>query len=95
MISSSSDLAARFTSFEWEAFRLEVLDGYDIPSSAGNLRAFLAGEPRPADYNAGWVETVRAATQAGKRVYRVHIVARPLTDYLRIPPVPEYCPGSR
>ncbi|MFE3430040.1 DUF6879 family protein [Streptomyces sp. NPDC059171] len=83
MISSSSNLAERFKTFEREAFRLEILDEYNVPSSAENLRAFLAGEPQPADYNAGWVETVRAATQAGKRMYRVHIVSRPLTDYLR------------
>lgn len=83
MISSSSNLAACFKTFEREAFRLEILDDYNIPSSAENLRAFLAGEPQPADYNAGWVETVRTATQAGKRMYRVHIVNRPLTDYLR------------
>lgn len=83
MISSSSSLAERFNTFEREAFRLEILDEYNIPSSADNLRAFLAGEPQPAEYNAGWVETVRAATQRGKRMYRVHIVSRPLTDYLR------------
>ncbi|MFD7750679.1 DUF6879 family protein [Streptomyces sp. NPDC059757] len=83
MISSSSNLAERFKTFEREAFRLEILDDYNIPSSAANLRAFLAGEPQPMDYNAGWVETVSAAKQAGKRMYRVHIVSRPLTDYLR------------
>ncbi|MGW3113531.1 DUF6879 family protein [Streptomyces sp. NPDC001091] len=83
MISSSSTLAERFKTFEREAFRLEILDHYNIPSSAENLRAFLAGESQPSDYNAGWVETVSAATRAGKRMYRVHIVSRPLTDYLR------------
>ncbi|MFJ1913003.1 DUF6879 family protein [Streptomyces sp. NPDC088147] len=83
MISSSSNLAERFKTFHREAFRLEILDEYNVPSSADNLRAFLAGEPQPEDYNAGWVETVRAATHAGKRMHRVHIVSRPLTDYLR------------
>ncbi|MFF5705883.1 DUF6879 family protein [Streptomyces sp. NPDC012794] len=83
MISSSSNLAGRFKTFEREAFRLEILDDYNVPSSAENLRAFLAGEPQPEDYDAGCVGTVRSATQAGKRMYRVHIVSRPLTDYLR------------
>lgn len=83
MISSSSSLTEQLKTFEREAFRLEILDEYNIPASAENLRAFLAGEPQPVDYNRGWVETVRAATQAGKRMYRVHIVSRPLTDYLR------------
>ncbi|WP_329175177.1 DUF6879 family protein [Streptomyces sp. NBC_01477] len=83
MISSSSDLAERFTTFEREAFRLEILADYNVPSSADNLRAFLAGESKPEGYNAGWVETVRAAIDNGKRMYRVHIVSRPLTEYLR------------
>ncbi|WP_405675966.1 hypothetical protein OG292_13000 [Streptomyces sp. NBC_01511] len=83
MISSSSSLTERFKEFEREAFRLEVLAEYNIPSSAKNLEAFLAGKPQPANYNAGWVETVRTASRAGKRMYRVHIVSRPLTDYLR------------
>lgn len=83
MISSSSDLSARFRTFEREAFRLEILDEYNIPSSAENLAAFLAGKPKPEGYNAGWIETVRSATESRKRIYRVHIVSRPLTDYLR------------
>lgn len=83
MISSSSDLASRLKAFEREAFRLEILDDYNIPSSAENVRAFLAGEPKPEGHNAQWVETVRAATERGKRMYRVHILSRPLTDYLR------------
>ncbi|MGI5259986.1 DUF6879 family protein [Streptomyces angustmyceticus] len=83
MSNSSDDLAQQFKTFEREAFRLEILDNYNIPASADNVRAFLAGAPKPDGYNAGWLDTVRAATGNGKRVYRVHIVSRPLTDYLR------------
>ncbi|MFI0903879.1 DUF6879 family protein [Streptomyces sioyaensis] len=55
-------------------------------SKSGNLnayRAFLAGEHQPADYNEAWVSELRSHTSKGKRVYRVHILSRPLTPYLR------------
>jgi hypothetical protein len=35
------------------------------------------------DYNNGWVEELRSHASKGKRVYRVHILSRPLTPYLR------------
>jgi hypothetical protein len=73
-----------FQEFEREAFRLETLDDYNIPRAADDFRAFLAGEEQPESYrNSSWVTTVRNATEGGKRMYRVHILSRPLTDYLR------------
>lgn len=72
-----------FDGFQREAFRLETLDDYSGSSSAENLRAFFAGESKPADYNAGWLDQLRRNADAGRRTYRVHIVARPLSDYLR------------
>ncbi|AOP49999.1 DUF6879 family protein [Streptomyces lydicus] len=83
MISASNDLAARFSTFQEEAFRLETLDDYSNSGNPAAFRAFLAGEPKPADYNAGWLETVRTATESGKRMVRVHVLSRPLTPYLR------------
>ncbi|MEU9789823.1 DUF6879 family protein [Streptomyces sparsogenes] len=73
-----------FEEFEREAFRLETLDNYNIPRAADDFRAFLAGEEQPESFrNSPWVTTVRNATESGKRMYRVHILSRPLTDYLR------------
>ncbi|MFC1402424.1 MULTISPECIES: DUF6879 family protein [Streptacidiphilus] len=73
-----------FEEFEREAFRLETLDNYNIPRGSDDLRAFLAGEEQPESYRqSSWVTTVREATTSGKRMYRVHVLARPLTDYLR------------
>ncbi|MFJ4844176.1 MULTISPECIES: DUF6879 family protein [unclassified Streptomyces] len=83
MISASDNLAARFSSFESAAFRLETLDDYGKSDDSAAYRAFLAGEPKPEDYNAAWLETVRRATESGKHMKRVHIVSRPLTPYLR------------
>ncbi|WP_405949013.1 hypothetical protein OG588_23360 [Streptomyces prunicolor] len=35
------------------------------------------------DYNAGWIEELRSHTAKRKRIHRVHILRRPLSDYLR------------
>lgn len=83
MTTSSRTLGELFDTFEREAFRLETLDDYSNSGSVDAYHTFLAGEPQPDDYNAGWVEEVRSHTRVGKRIYRVHILSRPLTDYLR------------
>lgn len=81
--SSSKSIGELFDTFEREAFRLETLDDYGKSGSVDAYRAFLSGEPQPDDYNADWVAELRSHTSAGKRVYRVHILSRPLTPYLR------------
>ncbi|MEU4891653.1 DUF6879 family protein [Streptomyces sp. NPDC044780] len=83
MTSSSKTLGELFDSFEREAFRLETLDDYSGSGNTDMYRRFIAGEPTPEDYNAEWVAELRSHTSKGKRVYRVHILARPLTPYLR------------
>lgn len=76
-------LGELFDAFEQEAFRLETLDDYSRSGNVDAYRAFLAGEPQPEDYNEGWVAELRSHTSRGKRVYRVHVLSRPLTPYLR------------
>ncbi|MFD9567786.1 DUF6879 family protein [Streptomyces sp. NPDC059994] len=84
MTTSSKTLGDWFKDFGHEAFRLETLDDYSKSGGVDAYRAFLAGEPQPEDYKtAGWITTVGDAVQSGKRIYRVHILSRPLTDYLR------------
>ncbi len=83
MTTSSKTLGDLFDSFEREAFRLETLDDYSQSGNVEAFQAFQAGEPQPEGYNAGWIEELRSHTEKGKRVYRVHILSRPLTDYLR------------
>lgn len=81
---SSNSARDWFNDFEREAFRLETLDDYSKSGGVDAYRAFLAGEPQPEDYaTADWMTTVGNAVQSGRRIYRVHILARPLTDYLR------------
>ncbi|MCS0604752.1 hypothetical protein NX794_26555 [Streptomyces sp. LP11] len=83
MTSSSKTLSDLFDSFQREAFRLETLDDYSKSGNVDAYQAYLAGESQPENYNAGWVDELRSHTESGKRVYRVHILSRPLTDYLR------------
>ncbi|KRV48743.1 hypothetical protein AQ490_22985 [Wenjunlia vitaminophila] len=83
MTTSSKTLGDLFDSFKREAFRLETLDDYSRSGNVDAYHAFLAGEPQPDDYNAGWVEELRSHTGQGKRIHRVHILSRPLTEYLR------------
>lgn len=41
---TTCNLTERFKTFEREAFWLEILDDYNVPSSAENLSSFLVGE---------------------------------------------------
>ncbi|MEU2669944.1 DUF6879 family protein [Streptomyces sp. NPDC007164] len=72
-----------FDDFQREAFRLETLDDYSRSGSVDAYRLFLEGHPKPADYNADWLDEVRGHVGAGRKVYRVHVLTRPLTPYLR------------
>src|SRR6266487_4396467 len=80
----SVDWPGLFGRFEHTCFRLETRQRYDEPGEADALRSFLAGQ-EPASYpgKEAWLAIVRAAVTAGKVMQRVHIVAEPLTDYLR------------
>ncbi|MEU1421421.1 DUF6879 family protein [Kitasatospora sp. NPDC005751] len=80
---SDEEFERLFSDYQREAFRLETFDDYTKSSNAESIRAFLAGEPQPADYNQEWVEEVRSGVNNGKRMYRVHVLSRPLTPYLR------------
>ncbi|MCX4749062.1 hypothetical protein OG455_26740 [Kitasatospora sp. NBC_01287] len=80
---SPEAFGALFDGFQREAFRLEGLDDYTGSSSVDNLRAYLAGEQKPDDYNSAWLAQVKRNTDAGRRMYRVHVLSRPLSPYLR------------
>lgn len=84
MTTSSRTLGELLEEFEQEAFRLETLDDYSKSGGVDAYHAFLAGEPQPESYRtAAWTKTVAKAVRSGKRIYRVHILARPLTEYLQ------------
>ncbi|MEU8538443.1 DUF6879 family protein [Streptomyces sp. NPDC048717] len=70
-----------FEIFERTAFRLETLDVYDVEDEREEMSRFFAGE----DMGPEWEDNpwVRSMTDQGKQVSRVHVLASPLTEYLR------------
>jgi hypothetical protein len=79
------DLGRLFASFRQSAFRLETLPAYDVEEEAESLRAWRAGEPRPAWHeDREWCRLVAHARAAGKFMQRVRVVRRPLSDYIRL-----------
>ncbi|TLQ45931.1 DUF6879 family protein [Streptomyces marianii] len=70
--------ADRFKTFQTEAWRLETLPQYLVPQEAEEFAAFKEGARFPGPYEDAWTAMVRT-----RNVGRVHIVTRPLTDYLR------------
>jgi hypothetical protein len=72
-----------FDSFKQEAFRLETHPVYDMTSEHEEYEEFLAtGELHIPDDD-GWLTRVRHYGASGRWVGRVHVLSRPLTDYLR------------
>ncbi|MFI1679289.1 DUF6879 family protein [Streptomyces sp. NPDC020607] len=72
-----------FDRFEREAWRFEAQPTYTMPREQENVARFLRGEAKPSDHNTRWHARVRGYVQSGRRIGRVRIVRRPLTDYQR------------
>ena len=70
---------------EQSVFRLETLSSYTAPGEADMLRAFNDGHPMPprGPDTDPWLRMVADSVQAGRRWSRVHVLDRPLSDYLR------------
>ena len=79
-------LSERFDRFRYSAFRLETRQGYAVGGAeAERLTAFRQGLPRPERSVAtnGYLAQVARAALAGKHWSRIHVVDRPLSEYLR------------
>ncbi|MFF7587118.1 DUF6879 family protein [Kitasatospora purpeofusca] len=74
---------AYFDAMEVDAWRLETLAVYTMPQEEEGIRRFLAGEPLAAEATSAWTARVRGYRDTGRRIGRVHMLTRPLTDYLR------------
>jgi hypothetical protein len=72
-----------FDSMKSEAFRLETLPVYRVPQEEEAIRRFLAGHPLDPAATAAWTERVKGYVASGRRVGRVHVITRPLNDYLK------------
>ena len=74
-----------FLEFQYTAYRLEVLQRYDVSYEEDEFSRFLAGESRGEFPGISeWINgTVAKAVAGGKRMHRVHVVEEPLSDYVR------------
>jgi len=72
-----------FDSMERDAFRLETLPVYRVSQEEEAIARFLAGEPMPPEDTAEWAQRLQRYAATGRSVSRVHVLTRPLTDYLR------------
>ncbi|MFI1863391.1 DUF6879 family protein [Streptomyces jumonjinensis] len=75
--------ATLFDSFEREAFRLETLPVYSVEGEKEEFEEFLATGKLDLPEDDPWLLKVQAFHNSGRRIRRVHIVTRPLSDYLR------------
>ncbi|MFJ9028593.1 DUF6879 family protein [Streptomyces sp. NPDC102274] len=72
-----------FGSFEREAFRLETLPVYSVEGEEDEFETFRATGKLELPEDDPWLVKVRSFRDSGRRIRRVHVVTRPLSDYLR------------
>ncbi|MER8041993.1 DUF6879 family protein [Streptomyces sp. NPDC094032] len=83
MLLAGEEWRRRFTGIRWEAWRLETLPQYLVPQEAEAFAAFREGRPTPPYTSSSYTERVSRQRAEGRHNGRVHIVTRPLSDYLR------------
>lgn len=74
---------AFFDSFKREAFRLETLPVYDMANERAEYEGFIATGRLDIPDDDPWLTRVRHFRATGRWVGRVHVISRPITDYLR------------
>lgn len=72
-----------FDSFERSAWRLELHPVYTMPQEQDAITRFRAGERLPASHRSGWMDRVAGYASTGRSIGRVHVVRRPLSEYLK------------
>ncbi|MFE4667905.1 DUF6879 family protein [Streptomyces sp. NPDC056716] len=83
MLLDGEDWSRRFAGITHEAWRLETLPQYLVPQEAKVFSAFREGRVLTPYLASAYTERVSRQRAEGKRNGRVHIVTRPLSDYLR------------
>jgi hypothetical protein len=79
----SEDWQRFFDSFAHSVWRLELQPVYTMPQEAESISRWRAGEQLPADHWSPWMERVAGYLATDRTIGRVHVVRRPLTEYLR------------
>jgi hypothetical protein len=87
---------ATLREFQSEAWRLETLPQYLMPQESEELEAFRAGKRvDPNTYSSPYTENLKQIRREGKSKGRVHILTRPLSEYLRFEFARYYAPHVR
>ncbi|MGW4445216.1 DUF6879 family protein [Streptomyces sp. NPDC004682] len=95
MLLDGESWQAKFQGFQREAWRLETLSQYLMPQEAEELEAFRSGvriDPRTVSNE--YTDRLRQQATEGRPQGRVHIVTRPLSEYLRFEFSQYYAPHS-
>jgi hypothetical protein len=72
-----------FDSYQREAFRLETLPIYRVNREREEFSKFLVTGKIDMPDDEPWLTRVRQFRETGRWIGRVHVIRRPLTDYLR------------
>ncbi|WP_239028279.1 DUF6879 family protein [Pseudonocardia acidicola] len=81
--------------FTETAFRLEVLQQYEVASDGNDFGRYLRGEPAPTLERKGpWLQRLRNERARGLYRHRVRIVTAPVTDYTRFECEWGYAPNA-
>lgn len=72
-----------FDSYQREAFRLETLPAYGVTGEQAEFEEFQASGKLHIPSDDPWLVRVREFCRTGRWVGRVHVVSRPLSDYLQ------------
>jgi hypothetical protein len=72
-----------FDAFDRDAFRLETLPVYTVEGEREDFRRFLEEGPESIQSDTTWTRRIRQYRDSGRWIGRVHVVRRPLSDYLR------------
>ncbi|MFI1199108.1 DUF6879 family protein [Streptomyces sp. NPDC020883] len=83
MLLDGEEWRRRFTEIKREAWRLETLPQYLVPQEAEAFAAFREGKMLDTYTASSYTERVSRQRAEGKHNGRVHIVTRPLSDYLQ------------
>ncbi|MFF4386974.1 DUF6879 family protein [Streptomyces sp. NPDC001552] len=84
MLLDGDEWRATLRAFQSEAWRLETLPQYLVPQESAELEAFRTGKRiDPATYSSPYTEDLKRLRGGGKRKGRVHLVTRPLSEYLQ------------
>ncbi|QMU70109.1 DUF6879 family protein [Streptacidiphilus sp. P02-A3a] len=83
MLLDGEEWQAKFREFTKEAWRLETLPQYLVPQEADEFSRFKNGEALVHAAEDAWTSQIRRHRAEGRITGRVHVVTRPLSDYLR------------